>query len=266
MKAEAPVEGYRKVVERGEMGLQYLEFGLIHLTDGEWSGATAECEYALDIHSGVISLEIVSPGLDSYKRLGGRKDVFDDLPTVVYLPPNVQYRITVDEGPADIAVFSSIAKGFNGGSKIIDPKDISVESHGRNNWRWEVHTAIGEKFFASKLLMGEALVPPGNWANIPPHKHDAFIPPREMLMEEIYYFKATPVQGFGMMRIYTAPNDPGRMDEAFVIEDGDMVVIPRGYHPLVAAPGYSLNYTWAMAGNVRKYGAWTFDPRHDWIF
>jgi 5-deoxy-glucuronate isomerase len=83
--------------------------------------------------------------------------------------------------------------------------------------------------------------------------------------EEVYFFKIKPSQGFGLQRIYTAPDDEDPFDLVYVVEDGDTVVIPRGYHPVVAAPGYELYYLWILAGEERRYGAWSDDPRHSWI-
>jgi 5-deoxy-glucuronate isomerase len=84
-------------------------------------------------------------------------------------------------------------------------------------------------------------------------------------MEEVYYFQVEPKQGFGFMRVYSDPADPDPFDRAYAVEHGDTVLIPRGYHPVVACPGYTLNYTWVLAGEGRTYGAWSDDPRHAWI-
>ncbi len=84
-------------------------------------------------------------------------------------------------------------------------------------------------------------------------------------MEEVYFFQVEPRGGFGFIRVYTDPGDPLPFDCAYAVEDGDTVLIPRGYHPVVAFPGYTLNYTWALAGEGRTYGAWSEDPRHAWI-
>ena len=67
------------------------------------------------------------------------------------------------------------------------------------------------------------------------------------------------------MWTYTADGDPDGFSTAFVVEDGDTVLLPKGYHPVVAAPGYELHYTWALAGEERRYGAWADDPRHAWV-
>ena len=49
-----------------------------------------------------------------------------------------------------------------------------------------------------------------------------------------------------------------------VVRDGDVVVLPYGYHPVAAAPGYSLYYLWAMVGAERRLALYE-DPAHRWI-
>jgi 5-deoxy-glucuronate isomerase len=46
------------------------------------------------------------------------------------------------------------------------------------------------------------------------------------------------------------------------VENGDTVLLPKGYHPVVAAPGCQLHYTWVLAGEERRYGAWVEDPKY----
>ena len=263
LKAKALPEGYTKIVGRGEKGLKHLEFGLLRLPTGEWGGETGDCEQALDIYSGVIGLDA---GEDfTCPRLGGRKDVFDGLPTVVYLPPGTSYQIKVLEGPVEISLWSAPAPNFEGTPAVVRPDDLVKTSPGKDNWRRDVHTALGNNIPAAKLIFGETINPPGNWSSAPPHKHDALNPPNEVPLEEIYYFQVNPGQGFGIIRVYTQPSDPAPMDEIYVVENGDTVVIPRGYHPVAAAPGYTVNYTWAMAGEIRQPGASSDDPLHAWL-
>ena len=262
IKAKARPEGYSEVVGRGEMGLRHLEFGLLRLISGEWSGKTGKCEQALDIYSGAISLET---SRESFPRLGDRDTPFAGSPTVVYLPPKTQYTVKVLEGPVEIGVFSATAPKFEGDVKVVGPDDAVTMTVGRDNWRRESHTALGTNADVAKLILAEVMVPPGNWASAPVHKHDAFNPPAEVPLEEICYFHVDPRQGFGVMRIYTGPNDPGPMDEIYVVENGDTVVVPRGYHLIGAAPGYAISYTSVLAGDVRIPGAFSFEPRHAWI-
>ena len=262
IKAKSRREGYSKVVSRGEMGLKHLEFGLLRLSSGGYSGKTGKCEQALDIHSGAISLD--APGL-ARERIGGRKGVFDGPPTVIYLPPKTSYRVEVVEGPVEITVFSATAPGFEGKPAVLGPDDVAKVSIGRDNWRRDVWGVLEKDAPPSKLIMGETSIPPGNWGSAPAHKHDAFNPPKEAPYEEILHIRVNPAQGFALVRVYTGPNDPGPMNETFAVEDGDTVVIPRGYHLLGAAPGYAVHCTYALAGDTRIPGAVILDPRHAWI-
>jgi 5-deoxy-glucuronate isomerase len=107
----------------------------------------------------------------------------------------------------------------------------------------------------------EVVTPGGNWSSYPPHKHDRDDPPEESLLEETYYHRLRPAQGFAFQRVYS---DDGSLDETMAVADGDVVLVPRGYHPVGAAHGYDLYYLNVMAGPRR---VWRFrnDPAHAWI-
>jgi 5-deoxy-glucuronate isomerase len=216
---------------------------------------------ALDVFSGRCTVKVNKQVFEA----GGRNDAFDGPPSAVYLPPGTAYEVECADGEAVIGVFSAPASGVSQPAVCVPRAEVMDKQIGTANWSRRVYTAIGENVAAAKLLLGETLNPPGNWSSAPPHKHDRYSPPNEVPMEEIYYFQVQPSQGFGFMRIYSDPADERPFDEAYVVEDGDTVVIPRGYHPVVAGPGYRLHYTWALAGEERKYGAWSDDPRHSWI-
>ena len=84
-------------------------------------------------------------------------------------------------------------------------------------------------------------------------------------MEEAYCFMVDPPQGFGLISVYTGEDSPARHDTAYVVQNGDTVAVPYGYHPVVAGPGYKLYYLWILSGEVRAYGAWSDDPNHAWL-
>jgi 5-deoxy-glucuronate isomerase len=107
----------------------------------------------------------------------------------------------------------------------------------------------------------EVLTPGGCWSSYPPHKHDVDNPPEETLLEETYYHRLDPAQGFAFQRVYT---DDRSLDVAMTVEDGDVTLVPRGYHPCGAAHGYDLYYLNVMAGPKR---AWRFntEPAHRWL-
>ncbi|MEK7765746.1 MAG: 5-deoxy-glucuronate isomerase, partial [bacterium] len=132
---------------------------------------------------------------------------------------------------------------------------------GKGNWFREVHDVGVENLEAKSLIFGETFNPPGNWSSAPPHKHDVDNPPEEGKLEELYYYRLRPVQGFGLQRVYTADG----YDQVFVVGDGDVVTLPRGFHPVVAAPGYDLYYFWVLAAFKERKLRARDDPKHKWI-
>jgi 5-deoxy-glucuronate isomerase len=114
---------------------------------------------------------------------------------------------------------------------------------------------------AEHLLVVEVITPAGHSSSYPPHKHDSETPPTETQLEETYYHRLNPPQGFAFQRVYT---DDRSLDEACAVEDHDVVMVPRGYHPVVAPHGYALYYLNVMAGPQRF---WVFhnDPAHEWM-
>jgi len=107
----------------------------------------------------------------------------------------------------------------------------------------------------------EVRTPTGHSSSYPPHTHDRDQPPSETRLEETYYHRIDPPQGFGFQRVYTDARD---IDESHAAEDHDVMVVPRGYHPVVVPWGYRSCYLNVMAGPVRR---WHFanDPAHAWI-
>jgi 5-deoxy-glucuronate isomerase len=114
---------------------------------------------------------------------------------------------------------------------------------------------------AESLLVVEVLTPGGHSSSYPPHKHDQDDWPSESSLEETYYHRLNPSQGFAYQRVYT---DDRSIDETMTVEDNDVVLVPRGYHPVTVPYGYDSYYLNVMAGPKR---AWQFknDPVHEWI-
>jgi 5-deoxy-glucuronate isomerase len=107
----------------------------------------------------------------------------------------------------------------------------------------------------------EVRTPGGHASSYPPHKHDTDNVPHESSLEETYYHRLNPPQGFAFQRVYTDMRD---IDESMAVEDHDVVMVPRGYHPVVVPYGYDSYYLNVMAGAQR---VWHFrnDPAHEWI-
>jgi 5-deoxy-glucuronate isomerase len=226
-------------------------------------------ESLLVILGGTCSMAVQGAG--EWNDLGARGDVFDGVPTSVYVPAGAPYRITAGRPAggdrhssaapsAEIAALR--AKAPDGGKAyVIRPEDVVVAVRGEGPNKRTVYTILDESKPAQRLVAGETFNEPGAWSSYPPHKHDRHDPPREAVFQEVYYFRVKPKEGFGFQRLYSPERD---VDSTFVVEDGDTVLIPWGYHPVVAAPGYRLYYLWALAGEGRRLMA-SEDPAHAWV-
>jgi len=255
---------FHQVVAPGTM--RFLDFATLRMDSGDrHSLRTGEREYVLDVFSGTVTLTISAAGHNKmvYNHTGQRPDVFSGPPVMSYVPPNSQLEIRADAA-AELGIFSAPSRS-SAPPALLEGDTITGKVVGRDNWQRQVYTALGENVPAERLLAGETINRPGAWSSFPPHKHDRRHPPREAVLEEIYHFRVKPAQGFGFIWTYTAPDDPDGFSTVFVVEDGDTVLLPKGFHPVVAAPGYELFYAWVLAGEERRYGAWADDPRHAWV-
>jgi 5-deoxy-glucuronate isomerase len=252
------LDGVADVVTTANSDSNGLELSLIHATAGRPLDAASPGKESLVIILGG-RCSVAVRGREPWNDLGARADVFDGVSTSVYLPAGAAYRISTD-GTADIAVFRAPAPA-GGDPYIIRPSDVNVAVRGEGPWHRTVHTILDESKPAQRLVAGETFNDPGAWSSYPPHKHDRHDPPREAVFQEVYYFRVKPKEGFGFQRLYSPER---HLDETFVVEDGDTVLIPFGYHPVVAAPGYRLYYLWALAGEGRHLMA-SEDPAHAWV-
>jgi 5-deoxy-glucuronate isomerase len=264
IKAKAQT-GFQQIVPPAT--LRFLDFARLQLPKGEQHSAEArERECVLDVFSGTATITVATPGRQTlvFSNVGARANVFSGPPVMVYVPPQSSYEITAASDTFEAGIFSAPSTA-SAPPALLAGAAVVAKQVGRDNWQRTVYSALAENVPAQRLLAGETLNPPGNWSSFPPHKHDRSNPPHEAVLEEIYYFRTQPAQGFGLMWTYTAADEPEGFSTAFVIEDGDTVLLPKGYHPVVAAPGYQLHYTWVLAGEERRYGAWADDPRHAWV-
>jgi 5-deoxy-glucuronate isomerase len=185
-----------------------------------------------------------------------RGDVFAERATAIYLPPGMPLAIDA-AGPFEAVVFSTPAPG-GGPPVVVRPGDVQVLQRGRANYAREVHNIFVDDPHVRRLMVGETFNPPGNWSSFPPHKHDGR--DGEPCLEEVYYYRVDPPQGFGQQMLYTTDGEC----VTHSVRDGDAVLLPYGYHPVSSPPGYRLYYLWGMAGEQRKL-ALHEDPAHAWI-
>jgi 5-deoxy-glucuronate isomerase len=239
-------------------GWEYVGFEVLRLDAGRTvERETGDEEVCLILLEGYCN---VSAGDEAWTGIGGRDSVFEGPPYAVYLPPGTAYSVEADSY-LELAVCSAPAE--NGVEAfLIRPEDIEVEVRGSGNAERQVHPILMAEGQAERLLVVEVITPNGHWSSYPPHKHDQDDLPEESYLEETYFHKVQPPQGFAVQRVYTGDRS---LDETVTVVDGDTVLVPRGYHAVSAPPGYDVFYLNVMAGPVRE---WKFrnDPDHEWLF
>ena len=255
----SPKQGYNKVFDVGEYNMALTSFGLIQLADGtSYKGSTGDFEVALVLLGGKCSVK----GRDfQFAEVGKRRNVFDGKPHTVYLPRHTDYEITA-LGDVDIAYNASPATRDTARPTVITPAECRTLSLGRDNFSRAATIMLDEKFDSEHFYIGEGMIPSGNWSGYPPHRHDFDNLPDEIDMEETYFYRFDPPQGFGIQKVY---QPDGSIDETYTVKNNDTVAIAEGYHPLCGAPGYQMYYLWTMTGKVNRGLISYKDPLHSWV-
>ncbi|MEU7765237.1 5-deoxy-glucuronate isomerase [Nocardia sp. NPDC049190] len=202
--------------------------------------------------------------------LAGRESVFTRVTDFAYVPRDAEVEL-VAEGDLEVAL--PMARCANRLEPRYGPAEhVPVEVRGAGSATRQVANfgVPGVWQHADKLNACELITPDGNWSSYPPHKHDE-ASDCEVVNEEIYYFRIagrdgiTPArEGFGIHRTYAAD---GSWEENVVVRDGDVFLIPHGYHgPCIAAPGYPMYYLNVLAGPAQDRSmAFCDDPAHGWV-
>lgn len=195
-----------------------------------------------------------------FADLGSRGTVFDGPPPpMVLVEPGSAIDVSSRDGA--LVIIASAPGGGIRTTRVIGPADVLIESRGSGNTARRIHHLLPPGAEAGRLIAFEAFTPGGNWSSFPPHKHDNEDPPREAYLEEVYFYRFARPTGFAVQRVYTAD---GSLDETITARDGDLVLVPRGYHVVGAAPGYDCYYLNVMAGHGREW-RFTVDPDHAWL-
>jgi 5-deoxy-glucuronate isomerase len=249
--------GETMLVTPESTGYQYLTLSIRRLSRGEkFQCETGAAELGMVILGGRCSVESTA---GSWPNIGSREHVFDGLPTAVYLPLETQLTVSADTDCELALCYSRAEKTFP--ARLVLPEEIEVEVRGGGNATRQINHILKPQFPAQRLLIVEVYTPSGNWSSYPPHKHDIHNPPDEVDLEELYYYKVDRPEGYAIQRVYTAD---GRLDQTLTVRDGELVLVPEGYHPVVAAHGYNVYYLNALAGSARSMAA-SDDPDYAWV-
>jgi 5-deoxy-glucuronate isomerase len=240
--------GRTLAVAPGRTATRYLHYGRIILraSDDPVGFATGERETGLVCLAGsaTVSIGDQSFALERYDALYvGREEA-----------------ITVTPGPdgVDLAELAAPVTAHHPAQHVRfadvrqDPT-LHFETGGSAAKR-DLNVLIGKNVRAGRIMAGVTFSQPGNWTSWPPHEHAA-------MLEEAYLYIDMPAPAFGVQLVYTNPREP---EVATIVREGDVVLMPQGYHPNVAAPGGSINFLWMMAAHRedvdRQYGVVNVQP------
>jgi 5-deoxy-glucuronate isomerase len=245
------------IVTPESAGWSYVGFEVYELRRGDGiRESTGEREVCVVMLAGQAE---IAAGSQSWKEVGSRRSVFDGGPDAVYAPPGQTLEIRASSELCEVALcWAPASRGAE--PALIKASEIRPFKRGSGRTERTIHNILMEDRPAESLLVTEVLTPAGNWSSYPPHKHDTDDPPREAYLEETYYHRTARPEGFAVQLVYT---DDRSLDEAIQVRDGDVVLVPRGYHPVAAGPGYDLYYLNVMAGPTRRWLV-TNDPDHRW--
>ena len=192
--------------------------------------------------------------------LGTRESVFEDkAPDAAYVPNNCRVSATAVTA-CEIAITHAPGFGTHP-ARVIPAAEMRRSVRGEGTNQRFVTDILPSDQPADSLLVVEVITPASHSSSYPPHKHDTDDVPNESSLEETYYHRLNPAQGYVLQRVYT---DDRSLDEAVAAEDHDVVMVPRGYHPVTVPHGYTSYYFNVMAGEKRN---WIFrnDPAHEWM-
>lgn len=252
-----PADGTTLEVTPASADWGYVGFELLRLAPGiKAERQTAAREVCVVVIAG--SVDIGSEHGD-WRGIGTRPDPFAGLPHAAYLPPRTSFTVTAASAAEVGLCFAPATHGTE--ARVIAADAITPETRGYGDMQRVVHPILMAEGDAESLLVTEVQTPAGHWSSYPPHRHDRDALPEEAYLEETYYHRVDPDYGFVVQRIY---DDERTLDETLAVSDGDVVLVPRGYHPVGVPPGYRSYYLNVMAGPTRT---WAFhnDPHHEWL-
>ena len=232
----------------GETPIRHLRYGRIILDAGDdpVRFATEDRETGLVCLGGsaTVTAEGASHTLGRYDS--------------VYVPRDSAIEVRPGADGCDLAEIAAPVAArhpvqFVAFSEVRKDPGLHFEAGGPSSKR-DLNVLIGKNVQAGRIMAGVTFSQPGNWTSWPPHEHAA-------MLEEAYLYIDMPAPAFGIQLVYTNTRDP---EVATIVREGDVVLMPKGYHPNVAAPGGSINFLWMMAAHRenddRQYGVVNVQP------
>ncbi len=254
---------YHRVTPKSA-GWNYLNFEARRLSQGEsWEHETQNCEMVIVLLSGNYT---VTSNHGKFETINGRKDVFSGVAHTLYLPMHSNFTLKAESALLDIAyAWCKVDEAFP--AKFVRPAETPTVLFGGDNASRQFNDLVPPGFGCSRIVSREVYTPSGNWSSFPAHKHDERRVSEEGVLlepvqEETYFYKFQKKEAYAIQQVYTKD---GSLDEIVRPKHNDVVLIPKGYHPVVAEHGFHCYYLNFLAGTDQSL-ANTTDPDHEWIY
>ena len=250
LRKPTAAQGKVHAISPESAGWDYVGFNVYRLKGGDiFEEKTGEREAILLAVEGKV--RITAAGQD-WVVLGDRMSVWEKTPPHALYVPNDQEWRAMAETDCVLAVCTAPGKGGHPAQRL-GPDGIALETRGKGtNTRYINNIAMEGRDVADSLLVTEVFTPNGHWSSYPSHRHDEDNFPDITYLEETYYHRISPENGFGIQRVYT---EDGELDETMAVNDHDVVLVPRGHHPCGAPYGFEMYYLNVMAGPCGSGGS-----------
>lgn len=242
----------------------YLSFGAREMEKGEqWEHHTGPNEMVIVLLAGNFRVE---SDKGAWETKNGRKNVFSGVAHTLYLPRNSSFILTATSELIDIA-YGWCLSNADFPAKFVTPEETPVVIFGGDNATRQFNDLVPPGFGCDKIIVREVYTPSGNWSSFPAHKHDQRILDKngrvlEPIQEETYFYKFSKPEAYAIQQVYTADRS---LDEIVRPRNNDVVLIPKGFHPVVAEHGFHCYYLNFLAGTDQCLEN-TTDPDHEWIY
>ncbi|HEX71735.1 MAG TPA: 5-deoxy-glucuronate isomerase [Candidatus Hydrogenedentes bacterium] len=251
-------------------GWSHISFQVRRLRAGEtWSFQTGESELVLVNMSGRYA---VQSNRGNWTAIGGRRNPFEGVAHALYLPRQTEFSVRAEEAGEFAMAWTPTDRDNE--PWLIKPESVAISVRGGDNATRQINDLLPPDSPVHRLVLVEVYTPGGNWSSYPPHKHDVHIEDEsgrviEADLEEVYYYRIQPPDGYAYQRVYTDENSPLHraghpIDALLLVRDGDAVLVPEGYHPVASPPGYTTYYLNVLAGSAQCL-ANQDDPRYAWV-
>lgn len=242
----------------------YLYFEAREMDLGDiWKHNTGENEMAIVLLGGNYK---VKSNKGDWETINGRKDVFSGVAHTLYLSRNTQFTLEAVSERLDIA-YGWCESDMDFPAKFVTPENTPVVIFGGDNATRQFNDLVPPGFGCQRIVSREVYTPSGNWSSFPAHKHDERIVDQEgnvlePIQEETYFYKFQKPEAYAIQQVYTKDKS---LDEIIRAKHNDVIMIPKGFHPVVAEHGFHCYYLNFLAGSDQCL-ANTTDPDHEWIY